>query len=1445
MAYPGGGSPVRPSIERLGTSVSTGGHGVLLNDDSSIDEGETVESLMSKLAIERRVQYGAEKMLDVMEQRTGDSQEQIKERITAQLEVSNDKIKLLESKLEKLRGAQQPRAPRGPKRLNGTAPLSTSASSSMLLGPGRPSRPGTALARAPLTPERSAPPDFFSSGTPSKRSQAPSSALASSAEEGYFAYKPSGDEDASTAIQQDAYRATARQLRALAHAATEGKGKTAERGDEPWDAMTRLTDLFKQSPALRRHVEIEDVLQSVLLFLADDSTSRRRAAAYRLLRYMLTRLNWGRMINGGLQWIIIRTFTRDAKAVHEREQALRLLRTVVVLPELSPREIGILHRASVASVIEDPIAVLLRHRVPLQQGLVRAIVSAAENQDDAMRIICMETLVEIALLDLECLLRADAFRIVLNALKDGPWELGLGITGSLLYLVNLPATREMLIPGSDVEVGCVIPKKLTRQTVLVGLTENYGKVSLRHMQRHLDELDHCVRNVGMLLGTWSGMLYLCMDNYRAVKSLISSLHVPMSEMRNALLDLFFSAFRIKAPSWTSAFLDGRRLTVYNRTFDASNQLQETLDEDEPPQPLNLCDHYVAFLLAVFIESGLIEVRWPIAQVLTSQALVALVQDEECEQSVRRKATLLLGELLQLANRVLPLQYAAQIQSLPRLFSGVTEFSKPDERNAALSALSSIDSLFRNNRKRVHGEVVRQSRLAPSSVQESLKRSQRQVQQVKLRLGLQMDDKAFQLMINESGVLLSRDHTKWNYDVIMDLLQGPLLNPKRLDEVMKATKFIRRLFSFLHPFNNRFSSILRTRPNHKWVRLACALLTTLMVNPEGQRALSEDKLLRQMVDCLTELDQYAGQPSAQPVFARDRLENTLSYGYFEMIGTLSKHTAGIKLLEKFKFFTCFHHLCELRSREDIIKLIIECFDYTIDAHQRIVLSKALTSSYMETRLFATHHLGRLLNESPDLTDWAIQLLITQLYDPALDVCEIAVMYLEGACTDPVNLEKVVHLSPTLDHLGDIAANLYLRFMSTSVGFRYLQHANYVDYELENWLADQNLLYVIEVETFVSKTIRPFARDSVDDYWEYEGTAPTHFFGELCKTPEGCQYLREKGLVPAFAEIVRQHGMEASDQALMTSVKSALWVLGNIGSTEGGLAFLEDEEIIDVIIEIAEKSPVLTLKGTSFFVIGLISSTQMGAEILEEYGWVATRTPMGQTTGLCLPNDLTRFAHIEPWKPRRVDPTTPPLPVLTGLEGEVMGMISKLSNYVLAAGAMNNLKRVRNRHPRLFHSVTFFHRAMRAISTNHFQAPVRKFILDLFDVEIGPHTLPRLAHVERGSYIQGPPHPDVIPTEVLPGATPMVDSPGVVDNISPTDADSRPRASSSPGREPPSRERRTRSITISDIAGSSSNTPTPKATAESRVEPQAAPPHEEGSNRVNGEQVHHEPEETHAL
>lgn len=77
---------------------------------------------MNKLAIERKVQYGAEKMLDVsiqlhaggwrmagdkahfqvIEQRTGSEASETKERITAQLEAAANRIRELESRLERL-----------------------------------------------------------------------------------------------------------------------------------------------------------------------------------------------------------------------------------------------------------------------------------------------------------------------------------------------------------------------------------------------------------------------------------------------------------------------------------------------------------------------------------------------------------------------------------------------------------------------------------------------------------------------------------------------------------------------------------------------------------------------------------------------------------------------------------------------------------------------------------------------------------------------------------------------------------------------------------------------------------------------------------------------------------------------------------------------------------------------------------------------------------------------------------------------------------------------------------------------------------------------------------------------------------------------------------------------------------------------------------------------
>lgn len=49
-------------------------------------------------------------------------------------------------------------------------------------------------------------------------------------------------------------------------------------------------------------------------------------------------------------------------------------------------------------------------------------------------------------------------------------------------------------------------------------------------------------------------------------------------------------------------------------------------------------------------------------------------------------------------------------------------------------------------------------------------------------------------------------------------------------------------------------------------------------------------------------------------------------------------------------------------------------------------------------------------------------------------------------------------------------------------------------------------------------------------------------------------------------------------------------------------------------------------TCFFVLGLISSTPQGAEILDDYHWEATLSPLGLPSGLCVPTNIDNFVSV---------------------------------------------------------------------------------------------------------------------------------------------------------------------------------------------------------------------------
>ncbi len=139
-------------------------------------------------------------------------------------------------------------------------------------------------------------------------------------------------------------------------------------------------------------------------------------------------------------------------------------------------------------------------------------------------------------------------------------------------------------------------------------------------------------------------------------------------------------------------------------------------------------------------------------------------------------------------------------------------------------------------------------------------------------------------------------------------------------------------------------------------------------------------------------------------------------------------------------------------------------------------------------------------------------------------------------------------------------------------------------------------------------------------------PPHFYRELTRTTEGCKLLHDKGHFGEFVQTVRTHGLEQDDHEIITKVKGCLWAIGNVGSMELGAPFIEESQVVEVIIGIAERSAVLSMRGTAFFVLGLISRSLHGSEMLDACGWDGATTTMGVSLGRYIPLDLGRLLSV---------------------------------------------------------------------------------------------------------------------------------------------------------------------------------------------------------------------------
>ncbi|KXS94703.1 hypothetical protein AC578_10370 [Pseudocercospora eumusae] len=1035
-----------------------------------------------------------------------------------------------------------------------------------------------------------------------------------------------------------------------------------------------LVELFRRHPTLKYDLAWSIFGIRIQIMLLSDSREVV-AAGYRVIRYAITDRKSLQTIRAlHTDYLVILSLIKESKARVEREQALKFIRAFL----------------DVKDGVQE-----------IHPAVARVVVSVADHSDDQLRSIAILTLAEILLKDPMLVVNAGGISVISEAMGNGVYHAPETLLGPLLHLMDLPARRGVLRSGFEFS------------SAFATFTEPHFSHAFE------DRLAASSRVIAGMFKSWPGLMTLSLHDFLPVRSVVSSLYVTDVRVRTASLDLLMDILRIEKRSWSTPFIGGRRLTTYGRVVNLNDNRppsSEKKQDDNSSQKRNLVHHFTAVALAALLRQGLM------------QALIHAERDSPTD-ALKRRTSLLVAEILKKASELLPTCWSADLQSMPGLFDTALRFDTED-RYKALSTVYQIDKV---NLKMWRSDPTTSTQPKYDETEGARARSASKTQ-----VNANMDEVQFRARMLETGVLSTVNYTKWDWNIIIELIEGPLSNPKLLFEATEKSKFVHRLLKFLRPFQLRFSDASNTKANQRYVRMATTLVKTLLKTSEGAGYLVNNKTIRQLAECLAQLDSASGITAKNPMFSPERLSDTLVGGYFAMLGVMCSDPKGLQILERWHIINMFYHIVELKNRDDLIRCLLTSLDYTLDSHPRIILSKAMIAGSKHMRIMATRILRPYAVQSIEMTstlggcaaEWAIRLLVSQLYDPEIEVCEVAIKILEEACNDIRSLEYVVKCRPALDHLGEIGAPLLLRFLSTSVGYHYLDGLDYITREMDDWFLGRNDSYVTVVEASLARALndsqeKPQQQAGVlDDALTPQdfGYVPPHFYRELTRTAEGCELLKAKGHFEEFTATIQDFAMEEEDPETILKVKGCLWAVGNVGSMELGAPFLERTDVVKYIVQIAEGSQVMTLRGTAFFVLGLISRSLHGQEILAEHNWDGTINVMGESLGYVLPLNFEKLFSIRPFsqhpnaatlllrsRPGKISDSDP-------TNQAILDSITKLGNTVLMNKALAELNGFKHKKVEGFKSAGLFRKVMVLLSSHAYRIPQCRFVIDLFDKSV---------------------------------------------------------------------------------------------------------------------------------
>ncbi|CBN77350.1 conserved unknown protein [Ectocarpus siliculosus] len=720
----------------------------------------------------------------------------------------------------------------------------------------------------------------------------------------------------------------------------------------------------------------------------------------------------------------------------------------------------------------------------LPREVVRTVVAVSGHKEDNFRRVCLETLQELAVADPRVVAHANGFRVLLAAAIDpANQDLTEPLVTTLTSIIEDPATRRYVRPHLEIH------------QLLTGFTDLDAPPGPERAHRWQATRKALV----IAMRTWAGVHLLASDS-RGLVTLMRLLRDPSASFSDdaglqdsileTIVDIFdplvgmdrtTSSAEPGRESKLSAPFSGRSATLPHKSAGSG------LRTRRGSEPHNLLLSYATLLCAAFVHCGLIPS-------LTTLSISA------GSEKLRTKAATLLVDVLHLCAMLLSQNQCTRLLSMPGLveiaaesLTGCMGIAEGGVRSCHLTrsrasrasdlvrllhgalgagAVGPVSAYFGQQGQTEQpmvtiGGLMEKVYEAESAIDSGMDTHQSQgweptgtLEQMRkeLRVSIEssVEKSVMEAQMNKSKVLATKDWTKWDWDVVDDIVQDILPHSPRGGG------------GGLHN--------MRWDPDH--IRhIACAgrLYSLLLQQQEGLHFLQTDARGGVLQETVKELQalvtrRCSGSGSgrfaaASKVFDMDSCQRNLSGGYITLLFSVAAGTeAGRQLLSDTGLWD---HLARMGSQPELdymSRLILakidlaseKCFPrdqleswMTTGSRMRIALRNSSTANRRLRDPVLTAHGGSTTpSDYARSEEWCIEMLVAQVHgdDPA--VARAALSVLEEATQDERCLRTLVLAKPDLIHKPG-ANDLLMRFLSIPEGIVYLEEHGWVEQMVREW------------------------------------------------------------------------------------------------------------------------------------------------------------------------------------------------------------------------------------------------------------------------------------------------------------------------------------------------------------------------------------------------------------